>query len=245
MRILFTNDDGCGSQGLHAVADLFWREHEIAVVAPDGQRSGYSHSLTMREPVSVAQKSGYPYPVYAVGGTPVDCVKIAIKRVFRSPDIVVSGINAGRNLGSDIMYSGTVAAASEGAYYGIRSFALSLASDAPTEAEIRRAAEFFYKNLSALSQMTEPNILLNINFPTGEYRGVKAARMSTVMAFDDEYDDADGKLRYRGLLRELSSRDTDEQYCGGGYVTLTPLTLDRTAQDVLRRLKSKERELCV
>ena len=143
------------------------------------------------------------------------------------------------------MYSGTVAAASEGAYYGIRSFALSLASDAPTEAEIRRAAEFFYKNLSALSQMTEPNILLNINFPTGEYRGVKAARMSTVMAFDDEYDDADGKLRYRGLLRELSSRDTDEQYCGGGYVTLTPLTLDRTAQDVLRRLKSKERELCV
>ena len=125
MRILFTNDDGCGSQGLHAVADLFWREHEIAVVAPDGQRSGYSHSLTMRDPVSVVKKDGYAYPVYAVGGTPVDCVKIAIKRLFGMPDIVVSGINAGRNLGSDIMYSGTVAAASEGAYYGIRSFSLS------------------------------------------------------------------------------------------------------------------------
>ena len=93
MRILFTNDDGYDSEGLHAVADLF-KGHDIAVVAPDTQKSGFSHSLTLHpQLLSCKEISGYGYKTYAVGGTPVDCVKFGASTLFGAPDMVISGIN--------------------------------------------------------------------------------------------------------------------------------------------------------
>ena len=244
MRILFTNDDGYDSIGLHAVADLFCGEHEIAVVAPSTQRSGYSHSLSMHAPVTCEKIAGYDYPVFALDGTPVDCVKFAYTRLFPTPDIVVSGINRGRNLGSDVMYSGTVSAASEGAYLGLKSFALSLNSVEPREDSYRAAAKFFARNFDKLCSIELPKgSMFNINFPSGKPKGVKAAKMSFDIAFDDAYNPRDGKYMYIGAKRTEYREDTDEMFCENGYVTITPLTIDRTDRVTLEKISKEKFEL--
>lgn len=238
MRILLTNDDGYDSEGLHAVADLFCGEHDLAVVAPNTQKSGYSHSLSMNTPVSYRRADGYDYPVYALDGTPVDCVKFAYTRLFPSPDIVISGINRGRNVGSDIMYSGTVSAASEGAYLGMRSFALSLYKNDPDGADWKRCAKIFKDNFEAFCAVDLPvGTLLNINFPFGEPVGIKLAKMGICRAFDDAFNPHTGGYLYKGTLRPEPSADSDEMYCGKGYVTVTPLTIDRTDYATLSKLE--------
>lgn len=247
MRILFTNDDGYNSVGLHAVANLFKTEHEIAVVAPDLQRSGASHSLTLK-PYTVACKKieGYDYPVYAVGGTPVDCVKLARNRVFGNPDLVISGINCGQNLGSDIWYSGTVSAAVDAAHLGIRAMALSLDNVHAAADELKRCAAFIKNNFDALMGIElPPKTVLNINFPKSEPVGVVSVRMNTQETFIDAYDLADsdkyipsGKRDYMAL-----EKDTDEWYCRNGYITLTPLTVDRTDYITLEKLQKEKFKL--
>ncbi|MDE6401030.1 MAG: 5'/3'-nucleotidase SurE, partial [Clostridiales bacterium] len=127
MRILITNDDGYDSEGLQAVADLFKGEYEIAVGAPDYQKSAASHSITLPPNVlPFREVCGNGYKTYAVNGSPADCVKVALTLLFEAPDLVISGINRGENLGSDIWYSGTVSAATDAAHYGYRAIALSL-----------------------------------------------------------------------------------------------------------------------
>lgn len=244
MRILFTNDDGYDSEGLHAVADLFYGKHDIAVVAPTSQRSGYSHSLSMHTPVTCEKVAGYAYPVFALDGTPVDCVKFAFTRLFPSPDVVVSGINRGRNLGSDVMYSGTVSAASEGAYLGLKSFALSLNSENPDIAAYSFAAKFFEKNFDKLCSIELPTgTLFNINFPCGEPKGVKIVKMSFGIAFDDDYDPREGKYMYKGAKRADYRENTDEMFCENGYITVTPLTIDRTDHATLSKIEREKFEL--
>ena len=240
MRILFTNDDGYDSQGLHAVADLFKDEHDIAVVAPDVQKSGFSHSLTLK-PVSVAYRevSGYDYKVFAVGGTPVDCVKTARNVFFPKPDLVVSGINNGGNLGSDIMYSGTVSAAVDAAHSGIRAVALSYVDRHATASDFARCAEIFKRNFDKIISLEiPPKTMLNINFPIGEPKGIQTVRMNTQETFVDVYSEDDGKLIPSGH-RDYSTldKDTDEGYCLDGYITITPLTTDKTDYSLLERIK--------
>lgn len=244
MRILFTNDDGYDSQGLHAVADLFKNEHEIAVVAPDVQKSGFSHSLTLK-PTSVVYKeiSGYDYRVYAVSGTPVDCVKVARNVLFPQPDIVVSGINNGENLGSDIMYSGTVSAAVDAAHSGLRAVALSFFSRHATAEDFVRCAGIFKRNFDKIVSLAlPPKTVLNINFPVGEPKGIVSTKMNTQETFVDGYvEQQEGILSPSGH-RDYSTldKDTDEGFCLDGYVTITPLSTDRTDYRTLDKIK-KER----
>ena len=247
MRILFTNDAGCGSQGLHAVADLFKNEHDIVVVAPSDQRSAFSHSISLM-PLTVGCKKidGYGYPVYAIDGTPADCVKFARSRLFEQPDIVVSGINKGGNLGSDVMYSGTVSAAAEAAHLGFRAVALSLNNKDATDSDYKLFAAFFKKNFGILTSAELPcKTFLNINCPEGVPRGVKTVRMNTQETYFDSYDEIDsnmyvlnGRRCYDGL-----NRDTDEWFCHDGFITVTPLSIDRTDYNTLERISKVRFEL--
>ena len=240
MRILFTNDDGYDSKGLHAVADLFKDEHEIAVVAPDMQKSASSHSITLCPTVLKCREvDGYDYKVYAVGGSPVDCVKTAISLVFPKPDLVISGINNGQNLGSDVWYSGTVSAASDAAHLGCRAIALSLDNWYATEDEFKACAAFVKKNIDLLlSIQLPPKRLLNINFPKGKPIGVKIAKMNTQTTFLDEY-----VFLEKGVVNPVGRRDysamhddNDEYWCKRGYITITPLLLDRTDYSMLKAM---------
>ncbi|MCH5165790.1 MAG: 5'/3'-nucleotidase SurE [Clostridiales bacterium] len=247
MRILFTNDDGYDSEGLHAVACLFKDEYEIAVVAPIAQKSGFSHSLTLGPQVLCAKKiDGYDYDVYAVDGTPVDCVKFARNCVFKKPDVVVSGINNGQNLGSDIMYSGTVSAAVDAAHSGLRAFALSLLTSKDTVADFKDFARFFKNNFKKfMSIELPPKSLININYPNAVPIGIKTVRMNTQETFIDSYDKtADGVYLPSGY-RDYTNldRDTDEWYCRNGYITVTPLVIDRTDYKTLDEMRGTEFEL--
>lgn len=240
MRILFTNDDGYDSVGLHAVADLFKNEHDIAVVAPDMQKSAASHSITLRPNVLKCREvEGYDYKVYAVGGSPVDCVKTALSLLIPKPDLVISGINNGRNLGSDVWYSGTVSAASDAAHLGFRAIALSLDNYNPTIDNFKPCAEFVKKNIELLmSIQLPPKSMLNINFPKDKPLGVKVTKMNTQLTFFDEYVffennvvSPEGRRVYTDLLE-----DNDEYWCHRGYITITPLLLDRTDYTALKAM---------
>ncbi len=247
MRILFVNDDGYDSIGLHAVADLFKAEHEIAVVAPETQKSGFSASLTIKPQTLTCREAGsYGYKVYAVGGTPVDCVKLGVTTLFKSPDVVISGINNGENLGSDIMYSGTVSAASEGAFLGCKAFALSLDNNkSGPKSEFDKCARIFKANFDKLVALDIPQrTLLNINFPFGEIKGVAVEKMNTQITFADAFEPNDGVCKLIGH-RNLDNLETvsDEWLCHHGYITVTPLTIDRTDYVSLNKIKKLKFEL--
>lgn len=245
MRILFTNDDGFDSQGLHAVADLFKNEHDIAVVAPRVERSGFSHSITLKSPFKCKKIDGYDYPVYAIDGTPVDCVKIACAQIFMNPDVVISGINRGRNIGTDIMYSGTVGAACDGAYMGHLALALSLDKADAVRADYDACAAFVYKNFNLLIRhCTQESVYLNVNFPAYKFQGVKTVRMSTLRAFNDCYQALDHiesfDFAYNGTRFDVDETDSDEAYCARNYITITPLKIDRTDYAALKKLKREK-----
>lgn len=247
MRILFTNDDGYDSQGLHAVADLFKDKHEIAVVAPITQKSGFSHSLTLKPyTVSCKKADNFDYPMYAVGGTPADCVQVACCYLDVRPDIVVSGINFGQNLGSDILYSGTVSAAAEAALMGYKAIALSLAvSKRAKEVDFSRAAKFFYKNFDKLYALSEMCDIVNVNIPYGDIKGFKIARMNTQETWKPMFalSDVGELLPAGGRDYSALNKDTDEFFCKDGYVTVTPLTIDRTDHAALEKMKGAKFEL--
>jgi 5'-nucleotidase len=162
MTVLITNDDGIESPGLKAIALELEKDHEVWVVAPDGDRSGYSHSLTLREPVKfrlVRERW------YACTGSPADCVLFSDKGAIPTDfDMVVSGINLGPNLGSDIIFSGTAAAARQAAFMGYPSIAVSVGSFvAPFYFE--HAARFVRKNLSVMKTLWNNEHFININVP--------------------------------------------------------------------------------
>ena len=243
MRILLTNDDGYASQGLNAVARLLKDKHEVVVVAPDVQKSAYSRSISLYTPFACKEIAGYDYKVFAVCGTPTDCVKIGCQVLFPNPDLVISGINDGENLGSDIWYSGTVAAASEAVYLGCRALALSIDKRGATADELARCVKFLDKNLDALVGVELPeHTLLNINFPACEPIGVKIVKMNTQQTFIDEFVPTDNGLYAMKGYRNFEKLDerTDEFFCHKGYITVTPLLCDRTDYSAIKQLENKE-----
>src|SRR5512146_861692 len=174
-RILLTNDDGIGTPGLQALEQSMTSLGEVTVVAPDGERSGSSQSLTLHQPLRVRTIDERHY---AVRGTPADAVILAIYQVLgEKPDIVVSGINPGGNLGENLIYSGTVAAAQEAALHGVPSFAVSRLGRELHGFE--DAAAFAVKMAQKiLAEGLPPGVALNVNVPRGEIRGVRLTRQS-------------------------------------------------------------------
>ena len=239
MHILLCNDDGYFSPGLSALADALSDLGRITVVAPEGDRSGASNSLTLDRPLWVRQaQSGY----YYVNGTPTDCVHIAMTGLLdQKPDLVVSGINDGANLGDDTLYSGTVAAATEGHLMGVPGLALSIvqAGYAHLDGAVRVARSL----VEQLITSPVPNALLNVNIPSVPYpelRGVKATRLGKRDTPEPvvQVKNPRGKTIYwigaSGGAREAGP-GTDFHAVDNGWVSVTPLQVDLSADQHVDR----------
>jgi 5'-nucleotidase len=164
MRILLTNDDGVGSPGLHALEAALGPGHEVWVVAPETEKSGGSHSITIRDSIRLRELGNRRY---SCRGTPADCVMVGALGLVKAPvDLVVSGINLGHNLGTDILYSGTAAGARQGALMSIPSVALSVGT-AQMARDFPLAAAFVARNAEIFRALGTDDHFLNINFPVG------------------------------------------------------------------------------
>ncbi len=240
-RILVTNDDGYRSDGIHALADALRPLGDVTIVAPVNEASAIGHALTLRHPLRLEQIAER---VYAVDGTPTDCVNIAVTQVFkRLPDLVVSGINKGWNLGDDVTYSGTVSGALEGALLGIPAIAVSLKAtrgDYDFSHAARAAATFA---AALLRQPLPARTFLNINVPHGEPKGYRAtvqAKRNHVTSVD-ERSDPKGRAYFwiEEGQNEWEPHDrSDYQAVRDGYVSITPLQPDLTAHDALAAVES-------
>ena len=242
-RILVTNDDGVHSEGIHALADALKRLGPVTVVAPHVEASAIGHALTLRRPLRVEHLRG---DVYEVDGTPTDCVNVALARILdEPPELVVSGINKGYNLGDDVTYSGTVAGAMEAALLGIPGIAVSL--------ERSRGAYDFTFAANAAAQIAEmviarglsPRTFININVPPGQPKGFRTtiqARRNHVTVVDERLDPR-GKAYYwieEGQNDwEINDR-SDYAAVKAGFVSVTPLQPDLTDYAALEQLGSLE-----
>ncbi len=242
MHILLTNDDGIQAVGLRALyAALVERGHRVSVVAPVTEQSAVGHAVTLSMPLRVKQFKENGFRGQGVYGTPVDCVKLGLTTLLdEAPDLVISGINAGCNVGVDIIYSGTVSAATEGALMGFSALAVSYDNWTPTDVSDQAgwAADFAARvDWDALPRQC----VLNLNFPNrplSEALPLAVCRQTTA-AYDDRYEtrtDPRGH-EYHWLTgripEELVSPDTDRALLWKGHITLTPLRFNFTDSGTL------------
>jgi 5'-nucleotidase len=234
--ILVTNDDGYRSEGIHALAEALRRLGDVVIVAPVEEASAIGHALTLRRPLRLESiRDG----LYAVDGTPTDCVNIAITQVFKGlPDLVVSGINKGWNLGDDVTYSGTVAGALEGALLGVPGLAVSLAATRGTY-DFQHSAQAAAMVAEALLQRPlPPRTFLNVNVPKGQPLGVRTtvqAKRNHVTSVGKRHDPK-GRAYFwiEEGQNEWEPHDrSDYQAVRDGYVSVTPLHPDLTAHHAL------------
>ena len=245
--ILLTNDDGVFAPGLRALRKELSRLGKVTVVAPFFEQSGVAHSITLLNPVVVKpvdDDDGSPLG-YAVEGSPADCVKLAILELLdHPPDLIISGMNAGANVGVNVLYSGTVAAAVEGAFFKIPSIAVSLELaehfDFPHAA--RDATRVIEK---VLAHRVPSNVLFNINLPAyarGEPKGVRVVPMS-IRRHGETFErrtDPRGRTYYWLTYAppyHLEGPSTDVSSLAEGYITVTPLQFDLTRHDLLSQVE--------
>lgn len=229
--ILITNDDGVASPGLTALADALRPLGVCVTVAPDRDNSAASHSLTMNRPLKITPIGEN---IYSVNGTPTDCVVLALNRIVeKHPDLLVSGINPGPNLGDDIAYSGTVSAAVEGAMYGVASLAVSLAGAHPFDfSTAARTAAWLAAII--LERGLPENTLLNANIPAIDaIRGIKVTRQGRKLWKNAILETLDpwGKKHYwigGGTAHLDPDEDTDVRAINAGFISVTPIHLDLT-----------------
>jgi 5'-nucleotidase len=244
-RILVTNDDGVHSQGIIDLAEALRPLGEVYVVAPAHEMSAASHSLTLMRPLRVEKIDDWHY---SVDGTPTDCVTIAMNHILkgRLPDLVVSGINKGGNLGDDVSYSGTVAGALEAAIYGLPGIALSLVKR--VDFDFSYAAQFG-SELSAriLSDTLPRGTVLNVNIPPGPVKGVKVTRQGLKIIKPTIIEGTDPRQRkYYWIGEEAMTwneeEGTDYEALRQGLVSITPLRNDLTDHSVMDKIKAREWE---
>ncbi|GAA4763037.1 5'/3'-nucleotidase SurE [Stakelama sediminis] len=249
MRILLTNDDGIRARGMEVLERIARQfSDDVTIVAPADEQSGKSRSLTLSQPVRL-RKLGEQR--FAVSGTPTDAVMMALANLMKDnpPDLILSGVNRGANLGEDVSYSGTVAGAMEGAFAGIRSIALSqcYAEQGMGERVPFDAAEAWGAKVVAplLDQPFEPHMLVNINFPPIAPDAVKGVRVVSQGMRDygrlkiDKRTDPRGFNYYWmaiGRVPHTPAHATDLEAIDAGYISVTPLHLDLTHRKSLAML---------
>src|SRR5215472_16137266 len=231
-RILITNDDGYRSEGIHALAEALAHLGDVTIVAPTTEKSAIGHALTLRQ---VLRLEHIEEQVYAVDGTPTDCVNIAVTQIFHGlPDLVVSGINKGWNLGDDVTYSGTVAGALEGALLGVPAIAVSLKATRATYDFSYAARAAAAMGDAILRRPLPVRTFLNINVPKGEPKGYRVtvqAKRNHVTSVAERHDPK-GRPYYwiEEGQNEWEPHDrSDYQAVRDGYVSITPLQPDLTA----------------
>jgi 5'-nucleotidase len=239
MRILVTNDDGIGAEGLRALVRRLSRSHDIVVVAPEVEQSACSHGLSLHRPLRLKPlKPGW----WSVDGTPADCVNLAVRGLLKSrqPDLVVSGINLGPNLGTDVLYSGTVAGAIEGAVLGIPSIAVSLVAGNGEKPRFGPASAFAAMLVGRVGRHgLPPDTCLNVNVPlyaAGPPFGACVTRLGKrrYTKVVSERIDPRGRRYFwiGGAPREHDrSRRVDSFAVGRGLISVTPLKLDLSARE--------------
>lgn len=247
MRILLTNDDGVTSEGLLALHTALAPQHEIVIIAPDRNWSISGHNRTMDRPIRVNEvKLRDGTGAYATDGSPADCVALAVLGFLpERPELVISGINQGYNLGDDITYSGTVAAALEGIISDMPGIAVSADTNPVWQVDV--AAGAVARLIDQVSKRGLANdILLNVNVPSRtheEIKGVQITRLGRRIYHDQllERIDPRGRKYYWIGGSEISSRyeeGTDATACEQGYVSITPIHLDLTNHSLLEQLRS-------
>jgi 5'-nucleotidase len=241
VRVLLSNDDGVQAAGLHALARAFEGD-EVWVVAPDREQSASSHAISLHRPLRITEVAPR---WYAVDGTPTDAVYLALNHVLRRarPDVVVSGVNHGSNLGNDVLYSGTVAAAMEGALLGCHALAVSLAAPPPHDFE--HAADFAAKLARKLVAARPPApVLLNANVPAGPIRGYRFTRLGRRNYGNAVVEGRDprGRSYYwiggdSPIHEDLPGSDCNA-VVDQGLASVTPIHLDLTHDALLQELRS-------
>jgi len=246
MNILLTNDDGIYAEGLWALYNRFAKKHNVTVVAPDRERSAVGHGITLLEPLRATRvevnggASGY-----AVNGTPVDCIKIGVMEILASkPDIVISGINLGANVGVNINYSGTVAAAKEAALYGVPAIAVSILG--------YKVVNYGYAAL--FTDMLTENVnkkglpfgtILNVNIPDVPLEEIKGVRISrqgiTCLSenFEKRIDPRNRTYYWYGpdFQSTINNPDIDEAALGQNFISITPIKCDTTDYSIIEEMK--------
>ena len=243
MRLLLVNDDGVFASGVYALAEQLKQKHTVAVVAPDSERSATGRSMTLDTPLRVERVKLLDLEdidAYSVSGTPVDCARLGISTLFPNPDMVISGINMGHNLSTDILYSGTVGAAAEAALLGLPALAVSNCSYFPKYLQTSAVAA----EIAADYLLEHPlpfGHLLSINtpdLPFPEIRGFRTCRTGRV-GYPLEYetrqleDGTFGYLPARGRICLDDAPDTDEAAIREGFISVTPIGFDMTAYTLL------------
>ncbi len=226
--ILVTNDDGAEADGLRCLEENLQGVADIIVVAPDGERSAISHGLTIDRPLTLKNLSPNRF---VLDGTPADCIIYALRNVVRArPDLVISGINHGANLGDDIMYSGTVAAAREASRFGIP--ALAVSQDCGEKPIRFKEGARFVRNLveKLLAEAVDRPLCLNINIPAGRIKGLKVTRQGCSVP-PPRYFDGRQEGDSRGEGADFSAKPdimADYEAVAANYVSVTPLQRDQT-----------------
>jgi len=237
LKILISNDDGVHAEGIHALADSLRDMAEVTIVAPDRNRSGASNSLTLEQPLRVTEISP---KIFSVQGTPTDCVHFALNELMKDdlPDLVLAGVNHGANLGDDVLYSGTVAAAMEGHFLGVQAIAFSLVG----KHHFATAATIARELVSQHAAKPIPtNRLLNVNIPDVELSQLKGTQVTRLGA----------RHHAEAMIKQKDPRGHDIYWLGPpgkeqdagegtdffaieqGYVSVTPLQVDLTAHESL------------
>ena len=245
--ILVCNDDGIFSPGIKALAEVASEFGEVVVVAPDRQQSAVGHAITMSVPLranemTVAKK----YKGFAVNGTPADCVKLAHGNLLdRKPDLVLSGINHGSNAGINILYSGTVSAATEDTILGYPSIAVSCTAY-PEQADLKGAQEAARRVVKfVLDKGLPKGVTLNVNAPEGEFKGIQWSRMADSRYVEEYEDRVDPFNRaYYWLTGQFElldeGNDSDIHILNEGNATVTPIQYDLTDYNLLKEFGEED-----
>jgi 5'-nucleotidase len=246
VRFLLTNDDGIYAPGLAALYEELSQLATCVIVAPEVEQSAVGHAITLFRPLTVrkARRNGR-FLGYAVSGTPADCVKLGIREICTSPpDLVVSGINLGANVGTNVIYSGTVSAATEAAILGVPALAISL--DARREADFSAAARVAREVADWMAKVKPEGLLaLNVNIPNLPLTAIKGilttrqGKTRLIENFDKRTDPRDNT--YYWLAGEIicpadEETDTDAAALKNGWVSVTPIHYDLTCHDFFDRL---------
>lgn len=245
--IFITNDDGISAKGIRSLYEAISPFGECVLIAPDSAQSGMGHAITINHPLRLEASSLFDCPAYSCTGTPVDCVKLGVYEVMhRKPDLIVSGINHGANVATNVLYSGTMSAAVEGAMEGVPSIGFSLCSF-DSDADFDLSKEVVAKVVKEVLERKMPlGICLNVNIPyvsKAEFGGIKVCKQANAY-WDDRFDKRQDQFNrtYYWLTGDFidqdQSDDTDVYWIDQGYATIVPTQYDLTAYSTMKELEN-------
>ncbi len=245
--IFITNDDGISSKGIRSLYEAVAPFGDIVMVAPDSAQSGMGHAITINHPLRIEPSSLFDCTAFSCTGTPVDCVKLGVYEVMhRKPDLIVSGINHGANVATNVLYSGTMSAAVEGAMEGIPSIGFSLCSF-ESDADFNLSKEVVSKVVKEVLEKKLPiGVCLNVNIPDvskADFKGIKICKQANAY-WDDRFDKRKDQFNrtYYWLTGDFidqdQSEDTDVYWIDQGYATIVPTQYDLTAYSSMKELEN-------